>query len=640
MGADAEFRRTLRPAALADAKANDGSSEYTDEIMRFMLEAESSVLPSPHYMDYQPELTWALRRTLVTWLIAVHAELGLQPETLHLAVNLLDRACSATATPSTPTPTPFAPTAPAAAHSAAPVTLADRKALLPVTGGPRAHRLLALTCLWIAAKYEENNGRVPPLRVLARLLLRGDPTPAAVEQNAATAAAAADFVAAEAAVLRACGFAVGHRPTAVALLAAAAATAKPCPEERAGDHGRFARVVASLAVDTTLLHRRFLSCRPSHVATACATIAAAIVGGSGSFRCNRGPGDQALPTSHCCYSCRGALGPLSPPSLHPSPRLLPRSHAARCADDVDDRDHDGDDGDTYETGGKAAAAAPAVAAIVAALEDCLAHVPPSLADKYASLSALSPSSSASLSVDGDGGARWDAAARVREWVVSRRRACSGQHHHHRDSRHDRHRRSPASPSPLLRDEDEDTAAARTAGGMLTPPKDGHDGPRRGAVPPPPAPQPAPPPPPPPRQQPPLLYGSYAPPRFLPPAHPHVFPLLSGAPYLPLDVPRVALPPPQPPPPFHNNNHHNNNHHYYSHSHRRHHNLLLPDPQDALAVCHRPAANNHHHHHTRTRVGSRSGDGAGAGGATLPTPAHPVAPVPSAMAASRAYWSGR
>ena len=52
-------------------------------------------MPNPMYMDSQKELTWTLQGILVHWLVQVHAYLGLMPETLFLAVNIIDCILSA-----------------------------------------------------------------------------------------------------------------------------------------------------------------------------------------------------------------------------------------------------------------------------------------------------------------------------------------------------------------------------------------------------------------------------------------------------------------------------------------------------------------------------------------------------------------
>jgi hypothetical protein len=45
-------------------------------------------------MFHQPELDWGMRKTLVSWLMQVHSQFKLLPETLFLTVNLIDRSLS------------------------------------------------------------------------------------------------------------------------------------------------------------------------------------------------------------------------------------------------------------------------------------------------------------------------------------------------------------------------------------------------------------------------------------------------------------------------------------------------------------------------------------------------------------------
>lgn len=52
-------------------------------------------MPNPAYMDAQKELGWSMRGVLTDWLIQVHARFRFIPETLFLAVNILDRFLSA-----------------------------------------------------------------------------------------------------------------------------------------------------------------------------------------------------------------------------------------------------------------------------------------------------------------------------------------------------------------------------------------------------------------------------------------------------------------------------------------------------------------------------------------------------------------
>ncbi|EPX75287.1 G1/S-specific B-type cyclin Cig2 [Schizosaccharomyces octosporus yFS286] len=75
--------------------------EYEPEIFSYMESLESKCLPSATYMDKQQELTWKMREILNEWLVEIHTNFCLMPETLFLAVNIVDRflslrACSLT----------------------------------------------------------------------------------------------------------------------------------------------------------------------------------------------------------------------------------------------------------------------------------------------------------------------------------------------------------------------------------------------------------------------------------------------------------------------------------------------------------------------------------------------------------------
>ena len=48
-------------------------------------------MPNPDYMDGQGEITWAMRQMLVDWLLQVHLRYHMVPETLWLAINIVDR---------------------------------------------------------------------------------------------------------------------------------------------------------------------------------------------------------------------------------------------------------------------------------------------------------------------------------------------------------------------------------------------------------------------------------------------------------------------------------------------------------------------------------------------------------------------
>ena len=69
-------------------------AEYVHEIFDYLKELEIQTLPNPNYMDSQEELEWKMRGILVDWLLEVHTRFRLLPETLFLAVNIIDRFLS------------------------------------------------------------------------------------------------------------------------------------------------------------------------------------------------------------------------------------------------------------------------------------------------------------------------------------------------------------------------------------------------------------------------------------------------------------------------------------------------------------------------------------------------------------------
>lgn len=69
-------------------------SEYADEIFQYMTDLEDAIMPTPNYMDAQNEITWGMRQTLVDWLLQVHLRYHMLPETLWIAVNIVDRFLS------------------------------------------------------------------------------------------------------------------------------------------------------------------------------------------------------------------------------------------------------------------------------------------------------------------------------------------------------------------------------------------------------------------------------------------------------------------------------------------------------------------------------------------------------------------
>ncbi|KAJ7234626.1 cyclin-like protein [Mycena haematopus] len=94
-------------------------SEYVVDIFKYLKQAELTTMPNPNYMASQTELAWKMRGVLNDWIIQLHVRFRLLPETLFLAVNIIDRFLSARV-----------------------VSLAKLQ-------------LVGVTCMFIAAKFEE-----------------------------------------------------------------------------------------------------------------------------------------------------------------------------------------------------------------------------------------------------------------------------------------------------------------------------------------------------------------------------------------------------------------------------------------------------------------------------------------------------
>ncbi|ODA76595.1 hypothetical protein RJ55_07865 [Drechmeria coniospora] len=69
-------------------------AEYANEIFEYLHDLEVKSIPNPQYMSHQDDLEWRTRGILVDWLIEVHTRFHLLPETLFLAVNIIDRFLS------------------------------------------------------------------------------------------------------------------------------------------------------------------------------------------------------------------------------------------------------------------------------------------------------------------------------------------------------------------------------------------------------------------------------------------------------------------------------------------------------------------------------------------------------------------
>jgi G2/mitotic-specific cyclin 1/2 len=69
-------------------------AEYVVEIFEYLKKLEIATRPNANYMEHQDDLEWKMRGILVDWLIEVHTRFHLLPETLFLAVNIIDRFLS------------------------------------------------------------------------------------------------------------------------------------------------------------------------------------------------------------------------------------------------------------------------------------------------------------------------------------------------------------------------------------------------------------------------------------------------------------------------------------------------------------------------------------------------------------------
>ncbi|KAF9979467.1 hypothetical protein BGZ65_006526, partial [Modicella reniformis] len=107
--------------------------EYQDEIFQYMKQMEKETMAVPEHMDLQPELTWGLRPLLVDFLIEYHDRLGLQPETLYLTMNMIDRYLS-------------------------------KRVVYK-----KHYQLVGMTSFWVASKYEDSKEKLPSVSQLCKL---------------------------------------------------------------------------------------------------------------------------------------------------------------------------------------------------------------------------------------------------------------------------------------------------------------------------------------------------------------------------------------------------------------------------------------------------------------------------------------
>ncbi|QRV76680.1 Cyclin, N-terminal domain [Ceratobasidium sp. AG-Ba] len=202
-------QRTMQLNALSRDVKKLLEEEYREEVIQYMHDMEKRTMSSSAAMEMQPELQWEMRPCLVDFLIEVHLQFRLRPETLYLALNIVDRYVS-------------------------------RRVVYK-----KHYQLVGCSALWIAAKFEDAKDRVPTVQDLHTMCR------ATYDESA--------FIQMEGHVLATIQWTVGH-PTAESWLRIACTNV--CFEDTETQH------VARFIMETTLFYREFIDYPPSVLANA------------------------------------------------------------------------------------------------------------------------------------------------------------------------------------------------------------------------------------------------------------------------------------------------------------------------------------------------------------------------------------
>ncbi|KAG0148187.1 hypothetical protein CROQUDRAFT_132025 [Cronartium quercuum f. sp. fusiforme G11] len=196
--------------------------EYREEVEQYMHQLDAETVPAVETMDLQPELEWFMRPYLIDFLIEIHQQYRLRPETLYLAVNIVDRYVA-------------------------------RRVVFK-----KHYQLVGCAALWMAAKYEDAKERVPGVGELGAMCC------GAYEE--------ASFVQMEGHVLSTIGWQLGH-PTPEAFL-----------RIRLADDSQTAPTSAPLAhlarflMELSLFDRAFVGSRSAEIACGALMLARFILG--------------------------------------------------------------------------------------------------------------------------------------------------------------------------------------------------------------------------------------------------------------------------------------------------------------------------------------------------------------------------
>lgn len=101
-----------------------------DTILTASCLLQASTMANVELIDLQPELKWYMRPYLIDFLIEIHSQYRLRPETLFLAINIVDRYVS--------------------------------KRIVY----KKHYQLVGCAALWIASKFEDAKDRVPTVEDL------------------------------------------------------------------------------------------------------------------------------------------------------------------------------------------------------------------------------------------------------------------------------------------------------------------------------------------------------------------------------------------------------------------------------------------------------------------------------------------
>lgn len=119
-----------RQRQIAEELSRLTAEEYEDDVLDHMETMEAETMPDINSIEIQTEIQWFMRPYLLDFLLEAHHAFQLLPETLFLAVNLLDRYCS-------------------------------KRVVYK-----RHYQLVGCAALLIAAKYGDRKDRVPTIREL------------------------------------------------------------------------------------------------------------------------------------------------------------------------------------------------------------------------------------------------------------------------------------------------------------------------------------------------------------------------------------------------------------------------------------------------------------------------------------------